>query len=135
MTDNDSERFTCAMMLLFKNFKRQPDDEIIRINFMSLKHLSIEDVELVITEAIMAEEVFPTLHRLRSYQSKIPLRLAPRIEYTPGKYGKDLASDATKLINGYMEGALSREGMIEGMKEMEKKYPGIGWGEEAEALV
>lgn len=135
MTDNDSERFTAAMTLLFKNFKRPVDNEIIRINFISLRHLTIEEAETVITEAIMAEESFPTLHRLRGYQSKLPLKPMARIEYAPSKYGPSLASDATRLMNGYMEGKLSREGLLEGFDVMERKYPGIGWREESFALV
>lgn len=135
MTENDSERFTAAMALLFKNFKRQPDDDIVKINFLSLKHLTIEEVEIVITEAIMSEEVFPTLHRLRGYQSRLPLKQAPRIEYAPSKHGDDLARDAKRLIDGYMDGKLTREGMLEGFAVMEKKYPGTGWREESYSLV
>jgi len=136
MVDNDMERFAVAMLLMYKAFNKPVDRDITKLNFLTLKHLTIDDAEQCISLAIMHEERFPSPFALKRYVSMIPPRPVAKIAYEPfGQRSEKLATDAGRLINGYLAGKLNRDGLLEGMKAMNHDYPGMGWDREAAGLV
>lgn len=135
MVDNDMERFAVAMLLMYKAFNKPVDRDVTKLCFMGLKHITIEDAEQCISLAILNEERFPTPFALKRLQSLIPPRPVPRLQYQPfGKTDEKLAVNACKLVNGYLDGKLSRQALIEGMCVMDKEYPHMGWSGEAAVL-
>lgn len=138
MTDDieTKQRFAAAMMAMYKAFNKTPDKDISKILFFALQHVSIETAEECITQAILTEERFPTPAALKKCLALIPARAMAKIEYQPfGHRDEQLAERSGKLINGYLDGKLTREVLIEGMQVMDKSYPGMGWSSEAAKLV
>lgn len=133
MTDQDTPRFTAAMVALYKAFGKKEDADVSKILFLTLKHLTIEDAEQCISQAILNCERFPTPFELKRCVSLIPRREAAKVEYKPSENPK-MAEQAFKLINGILDGRLSRDQAIEGMMYMHKLYPGAGWASEAAKL-
>ena len=134
MTDQDSPRFLAGLVALYKSFGRKEDADISKILFLTLKHLTIEDAEQCITQAILSCEKFPTPIELKRCVSLIPRRDVPKIGYTPTKNQK-MADEAMKLIHAILDGKLDHEKTIEGMMFMDRRYPGCGWAKEASSLV
>jgi len=132
MTDNDKKRFMSAMVAMFKSFNRPEDKDVVKLFFEGMRHMSVEDSELCIGIVIKQADKFPTISEIRRAISQIPAKPVPRIEYK-NKY-ESMPSDAEKLIQMALEGTISKENLIEGMLVMDKKYPGIGWSEDAASL-
>lgn len=134
MTDQDKHRFLAAMVALYKTFNRPEDKDITKILFLSIQHLTIEDAEQCISQAILTCERFPTPVELKRCISLIPRRDVPRLEHQGGTNQK-LADESTHLVNGILAGKLERDQVIDCMQEMDRRHPGIGWSREAAALV
>lgn len=136
MLETDLERFAAGMELLFKAFSKPADKDISKICFSVLQHLTLGDALHCISLAATNEERFPSPYALKRYVSMIPPRNVPRIENVPfGHRDEKLAHDSGRLINGYLSGKLTRQGLIEGMGVMGRQYPGMGWDHEAAQLV
>lgn len=129
----DSERFAVAMTVMFKAFGKDPDKDISKICFMTLQHLGIEDAEYCIAQAILKEPRFPIPKDLVKYQQDLRRIPAEKMDYKP-RYNKTLAVEATDLINDIMDGRYIPAEILGKMREMETKYPSVGWDDEADKL-
>lgn len=133
MTDQDTPRFTAAMVALYKAFGKKEDADVSKILFLTLKHLTIDDAEQCISQAILNCERFPTPFELKRCIGLIPRREVPKVEYQPPKNPK-MAEQSLKLINKIMSRELTREQIIDGMMWMHKQHHGSGWAAEAAKL-
>lgn len=134
MTEQDGPRFLAAMVALYKAFGKKEDADISKILFLSIKHLTIDDAEQCITQAILTCEEFPTPVKLKRCISLIPRREVPRVGYEPIA-DKKLAAESMHLINGILDGKLNHDQTIACMSEMDRRHPGIGWRKQAAKLV
>ena len=129
--------------------KTWPDDSV---KVMAMEVADIHDKAMVTTIARARVEIspatFPALKRiidlLREEQVKINLSNSPA-EASPRRVNDatpvlnrsslgQLGMDSIRLIDALFDGKLSRENFIEGMMVFDKKYPHIGWGEQAASL-
>jgi len=131
MTDQDKPRFLAASVAMFKAFGKPEDKDIVKILFLALQHLTIEDAEFCISSAMMNEPKFPTPVALKTYQRLIPPRPVKQVECKTITKFENQGEMANKLIDGIQTGKLTRRQFVEGMMHMDALFPGLGWRKEA----
>lgn len=132
--NEEKKRFAAAMSALYKTFRSEPDKDITKILFLTIKHLTIEDAEQCISQAILTCERFPTPVELKRCISLIPARPVKQLTYDQ-KPNQKLADESMRLINAILGGKVNREQTIEAMREMDRRHPNDGWAAEAAGLV
>jgi len=141
MTPDDATEFRECFRTLCLAFGKHETEELAVVYFATLAPYPVERVVEAMTQAIRVDKRLPAPGRLgelileaQRYPGRLQSKRKPRALDLLAATDGALAHEAVALIRRRLAREIMAEEYVAACRDLETKYPGIGWAETADTL-